>query len=137
MFCFAGLLLAIATLAAQENESLQGSWTVVAAERNGKPADDVKGHIVRFTGKTFEISMNGKIVYKGAFRIDPSQKPATIDFQHTLGKLNGKAWKGIFDVSPNKLKICDNAPDITQPRPRTFVTRPDSGLVSVVLERQP
>jgi uncharacterized protein (TIGR03067 family) len=129
------LILPLANVHADDKESLQGNWIAVAAERNGKPADDVKGHQVRFTGDGFSISLNGKLLYAGRFKLFPDANPRAIDFHHTLGKLNGKVWKGIYAVEKQRLRICDNAPDISKPRPASFTTAPDSRYVSVVLER--
>lgn len=37
----------------KDGDTLQGSWTATAAERVGKAADDVKGHVITFTGLVF------------------------------------------------------------------------------------
>ena len=35
-------------------------------------------------------------LYAGTFRVNPSAKPAAIDFEHTEGVFKGKTWKGIY-----------------------------------------
>jgi hypothetical protein len=32
--------------------------------------------------------------------VHPNTKPAAIDFEHTKGALKGKAWKGIYRLTP-------------------------------------
>jgi uncharacterized protein (TIGR03067 family) len=80
-------------IAEEAQKKLQGSWTATKAERDGKAADDVIGHRFSFTSKRFQIqSKDGKPLCAGTVRVDPSAKPATIDFEHTEGVLKGKAW---------------------------------------------
>src|SRR5215207_1250974 len=93
-----GLVLACAH-AVDAQKKLQGTWTATKAERDGKAADDVVGHRLSFTGNRFQIqSKDGKPLYAGTVRVDPSAKPAAIDFEHTEGVLKGKAWKGIYGL---------------------------------------
>jgi uncharacterized protein (TIGR03067 family) len=114
---------------------IRGTWTAMAAERNGAPADDIKGHRLTLQGKRFTIRSKGKIVYRGTFRLDPSTTPATIDFTNTSGEAKGKVWQGIYSLEGDGLKICDNADDTAKPRPATFATEPGSGKVLVVFTR--
>src|SRR5262245_19668268 len=77
----------------EEAKKLEGAWTATRAEQDGKTADDVIGHRLIFRGNQFQIrTKNGKSLYLGTFRVDPSAKPAAIDFAHTEGTLKGKAW---------------------------------------------
>lgn len=131
----AALLFASMATAA-DDDALVGRWTVVAAERNGQAADDVKGHVLTLAGNRFTIkSKDGQVVYEGTFTRDPAKTPATIDFVHTAGSAKGKTWLGIWKLEATKLTICDNAPDPSQPRPTAFATKPDSGHTLVRLER--
>src|SRR5947207_2035990 len=91
------LVPAFAQPAAEAQKKLQGTWTAAKANRDGKAANDVVGHRLTFTGNRFQIqSKDGKALYAGTVRVDPSAKPAAIDFEHTQGALKGKAWKGIY-----------------------------------------
>jgi uncharacterized protein (TIGR03067 family) len=120
---------------ANKKAGLHGTWTAVAADRNGAPADDIKGHRLTFTGDRFTIRSKGKLRYQGTFRIDPSKSPATIDFTHTRGEAKGKVWQGIYLLEGDGLKICDNADDLSKGRPAAFATEPRSGRVLVVFRR--
>jgi|SRR5215470_3820855 len=122
-------------LVAQSAGTLDGTWTAVSAERNGTPADDVKGHRLTFARNTFVIEREGKTLYKGTFKTDPAKKPAQIDFVQTEGQDKGKTWRGIYLVEGDTLRTNDNAPDISKPRPTQFTTAPGSGYVLVVFKR--
>ncbi|MBY0527763.1 MAG: TIGR03067 domain-containing protein [Gemmataceae bacterium] len=120
----------------KELEKLQGVWVASTAERNGKAADDLKGHQLTFTGDKFIIKgKDSTPLYEGTIQVDTSKKPATIDFMHTAGDLKGKTWKGIFVIDGDTLKTCDNAPDVTKDRPTDFVAKADSGYVAIVFKR--
>jgi len=123
------------TVPAQPRAKLDGTWTAVSAERNGKPADEIKGHRLTFAGDTFVIEREGKTLYKGTFKTDPAKKPAHIDFIQTEGQDKGKTWRGIYLLEGDTLRTNDNAPDVSKPRPTQFTTKPDSGYVLVVFKR--
>jgi uncharacterized protein (TIGR03067 family) len=131
-----GLVFACAQPAQAAQEKLQGIWTATEAERDGKVADDVVGHRLSFTGNRFQIqSKDGKLLYAGTVRVDPSAKPAAIDFEHTEGVLERKAWKGIYTLDGDTLTICDNAPNLDKVRPAAFETQPGSGYVIITFKR--
>lgn len=118
-------------------DALKGSWKAVRAERNGKPAPDLKGHELTFAGNRFTIrSKEGKLLYEGTYRTDASKNPATIDFLHTKGDADGKTWQGIYELAGDTLKICDNAGDVTKPRPTSLATREESDLDMLTFEKE-
>jgi uncharacterized protein (TIGR03067 family) len=116
--------------------TLTGSWTAIKAERDGKAADDVVGHRLAFAGNTFKIdAKDGQRLYAGTVVKDARQKPASIDFRHRGGVLNGKTWKGIYVFDGGRLTICDNAPDLKKGRPTAFEAKTGSGYVLITFER--
>jgi uncharacterized protein (TIGR03067 family) len=130
-----GLVAAFTQSTDEAHKKLLGVWTATQAEREGKAADDV-GNRLSLTGNRFQIqSSDGKPLYAGTVRVDPSAKPATIDFEHTEGALKGKAWKGIYALSGDKLTICDNAPNLDKGRPAAFEAKSGSGYVLVTFRR--
>jgi uncharacterized protein (TIGR03067 family) len=132
----AGLGPTFAQPAEDAPKKLQGTWTATKAERDGKAADDVVGHQLSFTGDRFEIrSREGKRLYTGTVRVDPSAKPAVVDFEHTEGALKGKAWKGIYALDGDTLTTCDNAPDLDRGRPSAFEAVRGSGHVLITFKR--
>jgi uncharacterized protein (TIGR03067 family) len=115
---------------------LQGSWTAIKAERDGKGADEVVGHRLSFAGNGFQIrSRDGKSLYAGTVRVDPRAKPAAIDFTHKQGVLSGKAWKGIYVLDGDTLTICDNAQNPDKGRPTAFEAKSGSGNVLITFKR--
>jgi uncharacterized protein (TIGR03067 family) len=132
----AGLVPAFADTAAEAQKELQGTWTATRAQRDGKAAEDVVGHQLSFTDDRFRIrSKDGKLVYEGTFRVDPSKKPAAIDFEHTEGVLKGKAWKGIYALDGDTLTTCDNGPDPDKGRPAAFEAKTGSGQIVITFKR--
>ena len=131
-----GMGLVGALPAKAEEAALQGNWTATKAERDGKPADDLVGHRLSFTGDRFEIrSDKGETLFAGTARSDASTKPASIDFALDSGASKGAAWKGIYQLDGDKLTICDNAPDTTKDRPSAFEASAASGYVLVIFQR--
>ena len=131
-----GLVLACARPAEAAQKNLQGTWTAIRAERDGKAANDVVGHRLSFSGNRFQIhSKDVKPLYTGTVRVDPSAKPPAIDFEHTEGVLQGKAWKGIYALDGNTLTICDNAPNLDMSRPAAFEAKSGSGYVLIAFKR--
>lgn len=131
-----GLVPALAQPAGEATTSLQGTWSATRAHRDGKRADDVVGHRLSFVGNRFQIrSRDGQLLYEGLFRVDPSTKPAAIDFEHAEGTLKGNAWKGIYEVKGDTLTICDNAPNPDKGRPAAFEATPASGYILITFTR--
>jgi uncharacterized protein (TIGR03067 family) len=136
LICGKGLMPAFAQPAEGAPKNLQGTWSATKAQRDGKSADDVVGHQLSFTGNRFQIrSKEGKPLFEGTFRIETSTKPAVIDFEHTEGTLNGKAWKGIYALDGDMLLICDNAPNPDKARPAAFEAKTGSGYVFITFKR--
>jgi len=131
-----GIVAAFAQPIDEAHKKLLGVWTATQAEREGKAANDVVGNRLSLTGNRFQIqSTDGKPLYAGTVRVDPSAKPAAIDFDHTEGALKGKAWKGIYTLSGDRLTICDNAPNLDKGRPAAFEAKSGSGYVLVTFRR--
>jgi uncharacterized protein (TIGR03067 family) len=120
---------------AQGAGNIQGAWVVVSAERNAKPAQDVTEHRLTFSGDTFNIQREGRTLYRGTYSVETGRKPAQIDFHHTDGAVKGKTWKGIYRFEGADLRICDNAPDLSRPRPTQFSARSGSGYICIVFRR--
>jgi uncharacterized protein (TIGR03067 family) len=127
-------LLAAASVAQAQPARVDGTWTAVSAERNGANVADVVGHKLAFSGDRFIIARDGKTVFAGSYTADLAKQPAQIDFVNAEGNLKG-TWQGILRLDGRTLQICDNAPDMTKPRPSAFAAPAGSGYVSVVFTR--
>ena len=134
----ASVLLVVGLLAACAAETqparLDGTWTAVSAERNGAAAPDVVGHRLAFSGNTFAITGGGRTIFGGTYTADFGKQPAEIDFVNTEATLRG-TWKGILRLDGATLRICDNAPDMTKPRPSAFAAPAGSGYVCIAFTR--
>ncbi len=131
-----GVLLGLAPPAQAAQKTLEGSWTATAAEREGKADADVVGHRLSVAGKDFKIrSKDGTLLFAGRLGTDPQAKPATVDFEHKEGALKGKAWKGIYVLDGDTLKICDNAANLAKGRPAAFEANSGSGYVLLTFRR--
>jgi uncharacterized protein (TIGR03067 family) len=131
-----GVAPAFGIPAEEAQKELQGTWTATKAERDGKAAEDVVGHRLSLTGNRFQLrSKDGKPLYEGTFRVDPSTNPAAIDFEHTEGALKGKVWKGIYALDGDTLTTCDNGPNLDKGRPAAFEAAPGSGHIVITFKR--
>lgn len=131
-----GVIPVFAQTAKEAQKQLQGAWTATQAEREGRPADDVVGHRLAFAGNRFRIlSKDDEVLFTGTVQLDPSAKPASIDFEHAEGALKGKAWKGIYALEGDTLRICDNAPNVDKGRPAAFEAKSGSGYVLITFKR--
>ena len=131
-----GLVPAFAQTTNEAQKRLEGTWTATKAERDGQGADDVIGHRLAFTGNRFRIqSRDGKPLYAGTFRANPASNPATIDFEHTEGPMKGKAWKGIYTLDGDTLRVCDTAPNPDKGRPAAFEAKAGSDHIFITFTR--
>ncbi len=116
---------------------LEGTWRATEAERNGAPAPDLVGHMLLFSGETFEIVDDaGVVIYDGRFAANGTVSPATIDFVNERGEAAGQTWLGIWAREGTGLRVVDNAPDPTRPRPAAFAAPAGSGYVALRFARE-
>jgi uncharacterized protein (TIGR03067 family) len=142
MVLAAGLLAAGVAPGQDEAEKarkkLEGSWDVVAVETNGKkvPDEALKDNPVQITfkGNKYAEKKGGEVVEEGTFAIDPSKKPATLDFTILSGNDKGKTQLAVFEVQGDTCRVClANAG--SKDRPTAFATKEDSGHTLIVLKR--
>ena len=132
-----GLFFASAYSSEATQNELQGTWTATKAEQDGIADNAVIGHRLSFIGNRFQIhSKESKSLYSGTVRVDPSARPAAIDFEHTDGELKGKEWKGIYALDGDTLTTCDNAPNLEKGRPAAFEAKGGSGYVLITFKRE-
>jgi uncharacterized protein (TIGR03067 family) len=114
---------------------LEGEWSMVACIRDGQPLDKsfIKSgkRIVR--GDQTTLLFGSQIFMKGAFTIDPSQHPKTLDFTCTYGASEGAVQYGIYELDSETWKICYSAPGAE--RPADYATSPGDGRTMAVWRR--
>jgi uncharacterized protein (TIGR03067 family) len=122
--------------AADDKDKLQGTWAWVEAERAGKKADadEFKDFKMVFRGEKLSVDPDGEN-REGTFKLDPTQKPKTIDLILQDGPEKGKTIRGIYSLEGDTLKLCFNDQG-DQDRPTDFTSKEGSRLVVVTLRRQ-
>jgi uncharacterized protein (TIGR03067 family) len=122
------------TLVAQENKTdkdlIQGTWTMESGEKGGEKAPDeiVKGLKITFDGDKIIVSLMDKTM-EGAFTLDPTKKPKTMDFNVGPEKI-----QAIYELSGNTLRICGT--DAKEGRPGEFKSGAGSKTVLMLLKRE-
>lgn len=123
---------------------LQGIWTAVAIERDGKSMseEEVKKLDIRMTFKGGEFmlmpfaSIGPEHFPNGTFRLYSTSNPKAIDMTLNLPFNVFKktsAVLGIYELDGDRLKLLRGRPD--QERPTEFKTMPKSDLEIIVFKR--
>ncbi len=105
--CFASVGLAWADDEKKEEkraDPLAGTWKVTKFETDGQAADVGESSLAFKDGK-YTVVMGGKEVESGAYKIDASKKPATLDFDIKAGSDKGKKQPGLFKIDGDKLIV--------------------------------
>ncbi len=84
-------------------------------------------------GRVSTAGRDGKKV-ESVLKIDPTQSPKTCDESHLSGPLKGKTFHGIYKLEGDTLTTCYRIDG--GGRPAGFESKPDSGVLLVVLKRQ-
>lgn len=108
-------------------DKLQGTWSLVSAERDGKKAaeDEVKKTRITFKGDQFLFPDESGVATskKGTIKIDPARKPKAMDA--TDDGPDGKTSLGIYAIDGDDYKVCFAPPG--KERPTEFSSKPGSG----------
>jgi uncharacterized protein (TIGR03067 family) len=119
----------------QELARLQGVWTMLELEANGRQAQpgEMKWILV-IEGNQYNPGL-GELSLEYTFRIDPSLTPKAIDLIPQDGPERGKTIRGIYALEGDTLKICRPL-DSYGDRPAGFTTRPGSNTSRVVWKKR-
>src|SRR4051812_9666907 len=81
----------------QDKDSVEGTWSVVSAEREGKPfTEQIKNDTITFKDGSVTIKkQNGE--EKGTYKLNADRKPKEIDITISEGPQKGKVIQGIFE----------------------------------------
>ena len=134
------VLSAVGILAADDTkkddaELLKGKWKAVSISMGGDPQPDelVKDFKMSFDGKEY-TNTAGDMVEEGAYTIDASKSPKTIDFDIKKGPDKDKKQLGVYKMENDKLTIVAK-PAGSNERPKSLDIEKGSDLLQVVLER--
>jgi uncharacterized protein (TIGR03067 family) len=103
-------------------ERIQGSWLTTGIEVDGQKAVPPATIKTRFKDKNYSQSADGKEVETGAFALDDSKNPKTIDFKIETGPDAGKDQAGIYKFDGEELILCVARPG-DKTRPKSFETK--------------
>ena len=119
----------------KEMALLQGEWSMVSGEIDGKamPDEFLKGAKRVAKGDETTVVIAGQVFMKATFTIDPAKKPKTIDYAMTDGFSKGKKQLGIYEIEGETVKFCFASPG--KDRPSDFTTKEGSGRTLSVWKR--
>jgi uncharacterized protein (TIGR03067 family) len=115
----------------KDGEKFQGKWTVASIEENSKPApaDELAKLEVTIKGDLFTVKIKDEGNKEMTIKLDPTQKPRTIDLVPKNTK--DKTVLGIYKLDGDTLTICGT--EEKKERPTEFTAGP--GITTVVLKR--
>lgn len=113
---------------------MEGKWTIIAAERDGKADDTLKGAVRVNMGDKYTLTMKGGKPFSGTFKIDPTKKPKTMDMMPTDGRYKDKTLLAIYEFDGDTMKVCFAEPG--KERPTAFASKPGSGHVFIIQKHE-
>jgi uncharacterized protein (TIGR03067 family) len=119
----------------KEQAKLEGRWRVTRVEIDGEPLppEDVRGMGLAFKGDRLVSERGGKKVEEGAYRVNPSATPKTMDVDFAEGPNKGKTWPVLYALEGDTLRICGG--QAGEGRPAGFETK-GTGTILVTLRRE-
>jgi uncharacterized protein (TIGR03067 family) len=115
-------------------QKLEGTWRMVRGSMDG---NELAGEIVRsarlkIDGDKHTVRV-GDDTMVGTHRLDPKEKPKTIDVTDTEGPFKGQTLQGIYRIRGNEFTVCFPAPG--KDRPTKFTTKSGTGHMLHVWRR--
>src|SRR5260370_3653719 len=100
--------------AADDKNALDGTWTVVKAEADGKPDGEMLK--AKFTFKdgdklVIKLPNEDKPLEGVAVKLDTAKKPKQIDLTRTV-EGRPETATGIYELDGDRLKLCIAEPDV-------------------------
>jgi uncharacterized protein (TIGR03067 family) len=118
----------------QELKRFEGTWRFVSIEVDGEqiPRKFYEKDILTLKGKQFVSVVTGNTTH-GIFKVNPIDKPMTIDLTFSDGPGKDQTQKGIYDLEGDTQTIC--VAKGNQKRPADFTSKPGSGQMIQILKR--
>ncbi len=114
----------------QELKKLQGTWVLVAAEREGEkiPDEQVKKGRITWKGAVVIVDTPHQSAekIKATTMLDPTTNPKKMDWVRSQGPGSGQTHHAIYEfLSADEYRVCFAPPG--KDRPKEFRTRPGTG----------
>ena len=112
----------------------EGMWVLASGEEQGEklPEATVKSAKMTLEGDKYTLQI-GEVSIAGTHKIDPTQKPKTIDATHTERPFNGQTMLGIYKLDGDRFTVCVALP--SKERPKEFTTKSGTGAMLYVWKR--
>jgi uncharacterized protein (TIGR03067 family) len=120
--------------AAKERRRVQGTWTFVSAELDGKNLDRFKGAKAVVKGDRVSVMFKQGFKFLRTFKVFTDTNPRCVDFLGADGR--GDASEGIYELKDNRLKVLVRIRGGGKERPTAFTDKGKKGHIFYVLERQ-
>jgi RNA polymerase sigma-70 factor (ECF subfamily) len=115
---------------------LEGTWKPVSVLLAGKEAEGQPENLrFVFAGDRITALMGGQVAAEYTFKVDPDQKPKTIDMTLITGPMKGKEFPSLYELNGDVLKVCMPGPDPDQ-RPVEMASTPVNGVTLITLQRE-
>jgi uncharacterized protein (TIGR03067 family) len=102
----------------EDQAAMQGDWALATMISDGQtiPDDDCQGLFRTMKDDHYSVFRYDKVIAKGTFFLDATQKPRTIDFRPANAAPGAKPMLGIYKIEDGKLKICYARPGMDRPK---------------------
>ncbi len=121
----------------QDRLLYKGTWRVVSLEMDGVKASSTDIGTITVANQadgTWIVKFEGKEVARGTSRIYPMQNPKAIDITGIGEGGQETAFLGIYALQGDSRKVCFSP--FGKDRPTEFSSRPGSGHILIVFERE-
>ncbi|HYW80839.1 MAG TPA: TIGR03067 domain-containing protein [Thermoguttaceae bacterium] len=117
-----------ADVAPQEIEAIEGTWTLISEERDGRqsPKEVLMDSRLTVAHRRYSIRVGGETI-RGVCGIDPNQTPKAIDIIDDEGRYAGRVRLGIYEVDGDQMTTCFATSGA--PRPKAFTTKSGTGQI--------
>ena len=121
--------------AKKEMTKLQGEWSMVAGEKDGRtaPRSFIQGAKRVCKDDDLTVTVDNRVYMKAKIVIDPTKNPKAIEYMVTEGDHKGKTLLGIYELEGDTVKFCFAPPDTE--RPTDFRAGKGSGRTYSVWKR--
>lgn len=117
--------------------ALQGTWTLVAMEVDGKPVapEKLKDTTLTIKGNKYSL-LTRQQLHEVEISLAPGKTPKEIDMKFLDGPNKDRVGRGIYQQDGDTLKICRGL-DPQQERPQNFKTEGQINTFVLVWQKQP